>query len=100
MGLKLRTKINAAQARGRFQTNPRGVEAVGIDGDAGGRDCFRRTLVGLKLAAEIKVNDRAERFRRTLVGLKPANQRPERTHVEFQTNPRGVEATFQQALLI
>jgi len=55
----------------RFQTNPRGVEAIvsmaAVETTVG----FRRTLVGLKLDPEDAVMSVSDSFRRTLVGLKP-----------------------------
>jgi len=58
------------------------------------RSCFRRTLVGSKRSHVSAVVHVPLGFRRTLVGSKPVDVRvPVAGRVEFQTNPRGVEAT-------
>jgi len=59
----------ASRLRCRFQTNPRGVEARSGPCSKSSGTGFRRTLVGLKRLDHAGAG-RRHSFRRTLVGLK------------------------------
>ncbi len=75
--------------KGRFQTNPRGVEALWDMMDQGEYQGFRRTLVGLKLLMVRLGLDYENGFRRTLVGLK---------HLEHD-HPEKQDAGFRRTLV-
>ena len=71
MGLK-RDVLNSAEViSAMFQTDPRGVEAIGYGSAGRFEHSFQTDPRGVEAAATALVSSRSEgRFRRTLVGLK------------------------------
>ena len=63
-------RSSASPCPERFQTYPRGVEAIPTNRSHSSANCFRRTLVGLKRLQGRGTDRVHRRFRRTLVGLK------------------------------
>ena len=75
VGLKHRRRELVELVDRRFQTYPRGVEAVGLSARKERAAEFQTYPRGVEAAATSRARSATEGFRRTLVGLKPSAYR-------------------------
>ena len=82
-GVEARQSRGPGERRHGFQTNPRGVEAVGVLLDVDDLLAFQTNPRGVEAPFLVRIRWCRECFRRTLVGLKP-------TGAILLLDPRGV----------